>query len=240
MSRTFGLSLSATPASLTLMAVLALAPPSAAAQEAGRRGEDVASPPPSGVALMLAAFNSVPPGDPTAGAERAMLLTHLAARGLDRRGDVRFAGVRGPRAVMGEVAPAYHYITVMVTHLGMMSRLDVRVIDITQQDGRVVAQRMVVVPGELDLLRLARSVVREAVAILRPLSLALAAWSDPLTSDALEGNEPSGVASEALAAYARGVRAESEGDVESARAAFREAVEKGGEEFVEARVASER
>lgn len=112
--------------------------------------------------------------------------------------------------------------------------LDVRLVD--PETGRVAVTFRRSTPRDADPVALARQAAAGLLASLGEMGR-LPAWDDPISSSAPEAYQPSGIPLSAAAAFFAGVASEDAYDWEEARIAYQEALELGGSEFFEARVA---
>ncbi len=188
---------------------------------------------------------------PGASAVSASLgLQELVAAGLIRRRDVQFVERRRFAAAVEReasglpplrnsprtgVSPgAQLQLAGSWIPAGDSATLDLRLVDV--ETSAVVTAWRTTTPQDIDPTSVARTIVGSMISALNALGR-IPSWSDPLASATVHpaptAFTPSGVSTEAVAAFFRGIEAEDRFDWEAARRAYQMATELSGTAFFE-------
>ncbi len=177
-------------------------------------------------------------------------LQELVAAGLIRRRDVQFVErrrfsaavereARGLPPLRNSPAPgvspgAQLQLAGSWIPSGGSAILDLRLIDV--ETSAIVAAWRTTTPQAVDPTAVARTIVGSTISALQELGR-VPAWTDPLASASIAPSPteytPSGISTQAVAAFLRGVAAEDRFDWETARRAYQQAIESAGAGFFE-------
>lgn len=181
------------------------------------------------------------------GLEAGLAVQELVAAGLLRREDVHFVERRrfeaavdaerrgAPRpagAPAAGISPGAEFV-VSASWAPVVSSgpLDVRILDAAT--GEVLLARRGSAPRGADAASVARTVVAQLLAALDELGRR-PVWSDPIPDAAPAQYRPSGIPSQALESFLRGLAAEERWNWDGARRGYQGALSGGGDGFVEA------